>query len=112
MADPISVPARELVWELGPTLVATLAGTKDRTAPQSWADGTAEPDEHEAERLRAASESWHVVAAADGPDVARAWFIGMNPWLGDVTPVSAIREGKFAQVRAAAQAAAKDTFSG
>jgi hypothetical protein len=44
--------------------------------------------------------------------VARQWFIGANPWLGDESPVSAIREDRFTDVSAAAGAMVNDSFSG
>ncbi len=33
-----------------------------------------------------------MTAGARGEHVARAWFIGANPWLGYETPVTASRE--------------------
>jgi len=40
------------------------------------------------------------------------WFIGSNPWLGQDTPVDAIREGRFREVAAAAGAMVGEAFSG
>jgi hypothetical protein len=40
----------------------------------------------------------------EGRDIARRWFIGGNPILGETTPVMAIREDRHAEVRRAAQA--------
>jgi hypothetical protein len=64
------------------------------------------------ERLELAEAVWCTVQGAEGPEVARAWFIGGNPWLGDDTAITAIREGRFKEVIAAAQAVVDDSFRG
>lgn len=51
-----------------------------------------------------------MVSDLEGGSVARAWFIGANPWLGDDTPVNAIRDGKWTAVAAAAKALVDDSF--
>ncbi|MEV8523199.1 hypothetical protein AB0451_03425 [Streptomyces sp. NPDC052000] len=43
-----------------------------------------------------------LIAAADGPDIARAWMVGMNPELDDQAPLLVIRDGDTAAVLAAA----------
>ncbi|MFD1210907.1 hypothetical protein ACFQ36_02480 [Arthrobacter sp. GCM10027362] len=104
---------RLLAGELGPTLVAALAGNPDRAMPGRWIeeDGP-EPDAAEAERLRFARQQWQRLADAGGTDTARAWFIGTNPSLGDNSPVSAIREGRFQDVERAVTAMINDEFAG
>lgn len=84
---------RRLIAALGPTLVAGLAGSRDRSAPHEWAkaDGP-EPSPEALPRLACAYEVWLKVAEAEGDDVARAWFVGGNPRLSDDTPVTAIRK--------------------
>lgn len=52
------------------------------------------------------------MSAIEGDDVARLWFVGANPWLNEDTAVTAIREGRFKQVRDAVQALADDSFGG
>lgn len=42
------------------------------------------------------------IAAVVGPDVARAWLVGMNPLLDDRAPLVVIRDGGTAAVLAAA----------
>lgn len=42
--------------------------------------------------------------AEAGRDVARGWFIGGKPLLGESAPILAIREDRYAEVRRAAQA--------
>ncbi|MHB1329972.1 MAG: hypothetical protein ACYC2K_17370 [Gemmatimonadales bacterium] len=90
---------RRLIDALGPTLVAALAGSKDRTAPHEWAkvDGS-EPSPEALPRLACAYETWTLLAAADGDRIARQWFIGGNPHLNENTPITAIREDRHGDV--------------
>ncbi|MGF9662851.1 hypothetical protein AAIH25_13360 [Arthrobacter crystallopoietes] len=104
---------RELADSLGPTLVAALTGNRVRLSADDWVmeDGP-EPDENEAERLRCALEQWNLLAQAENPDTARAWFVGANPMLEDESPVTAIREGRFEEVRRAARSYMDQEFPG
>ncbi|MDP3949510.1 hypothetical protein [Microbacterium sp.] len=52
------------------------------------------------------------MAAAEGEQVARLWFVGGNPWLRDNTPITAIREDRFDEVANAVQALLDDSFGG
>lgn len=110
---PISEVTRQLLSALGPTLVATLAGNRDTDMPRQWArfDG-ATPTPEEQERLRLAHHAWRMVSNAEGEDLARLWFIGANPWLGDTTVISAIRMLRTRGVMTAATAMVQDSFSG
>lgn len=97
--------ARQLVAHLGPTLVAVLAGVRDRKLPHKWAnEGGPTPRAEALQRLQVAHRAWIAVATAEGEDVARAWFIGANPRIDEVPPYVAIRDGKFNKVIAAAAA--------
>lgn len=104
---------RRLNSSLGGTLVASLAGSKDAKLPYRWAkaDGPA-PKNEAMRRLQFAYEQWTKLAEAEGEHVARAWFIGANPWLDYDTPVTAIREDRFKDAGKAAQAVIDDSFSG
>lgn len=95
---------RELNLSLGPTLVASLAGSKDRKLPIRWAksDGP-EPRADATRRLTFAHRQWTLLAAADGEHVARQWFIGGNPFLRENTPITAIREDRHAEVAGAVE---------
>jgi len=42
-----------------------------------------------------------LLAASDGTAVARQWFIGGNPRLGEDTPITAIREDRHEAVASA-----------
>ncbi|WP_394194121.1 hypothetical protein [Microbacterium foliorum] len=105
---------RRLTSVLGPTLVSTLAGSKDTRAAIAWGseDGP-QPDADASRRLECAEAVWRKVSDAEGADVARLWFIGANPFLrGEDTAITAIREGRFDEVARAAQALVDDSFSG
>lgn len=86
---------RALNATLGSTLVAALSGSKDRELPRRWAKpGGPEPRGQFANRLQFAHRQWALLAAADGDQVARQWFIGGNPLLNGATPITAIREDR------------------
>jgi hypothetical protein len=104
---------RRLNGSLGGTLVASLAGSKDAKLPYRWAkaDGPA-PKNEAMRRLQFAYEQWTMLAEAEGEHVARAWFIGANPWLEYDTPITAIREDRFKETGKATQAVLDDSFSG
>ena len=96
---------RELNGALGPTLVAAATGSKDRKLPIKWAkDDGPRPGADFERRLRLMSRTWGVVAEHEGAHVARAWFIGANPFLGERTPLTAIRDDDAPQLGRAAQA--------
>lgn len=98
----IHVMVRELNKALGPTLVAALSGIKDRKQPTRWAqpDGPI-PGHESSKRLILAHSEWHRIVAEEGDHVARAFFIGGNPILGEDTPITAIREDRGAELVAA-----------
>lgn len=100
---------RQLNMHLGPTLVAALAGTKDRKMPIRWAkaDGPT-PGTDFNRRLQLAHRVWTSVSGAEGDHVARSWFIGGNPHLGEDTPLTGIREDRDREVVAAAEAFVND----
>lgn len=55
-------------------------------------------------RLRTSFEIATMLMQVDAPEVVRAWFISLNPQLGDVTPVEVIHNGDLKEVMAAARA--------
>jgi hypothetical protein len=68
-------------------MVTAMAGARVRLSANDWVleDGPV-PDEDEEARLRFAYEQWNLLAGAEGPDDARAWFIGANPKLAMTRP--------------------------
>jgi hypothetical protein len=89
---------------LGPRLTALIAGTKDPSAVAHWAAGDRTPRPDPERRLRAAFQVFHLVQSVESPHVARAWFIGMNPQLDDLSPAEALAEDRLREVMAAARA--------
>ncbi|SDI93935.1 hypothetical protein SAMN04488693_13611 [Arthrobacter subterraneus] len=104
---------RRLNAALGATLVAALAGSKDRRISYKWAqqDGP-NPNPAAVKRLQFAYAQWILVSEAEGEHVARMWFIGANPWLDHDSPIDAIRDDKFRETAAAAAAMVDDGFIG
>lgn len=116
-ARTMRLSGREIVERLnrhlGATLVATLSGVKDRKLPYRWArDGAGSPNPVAIERLTAAHRVWLELADAESDDVARAWFVGANPYLDERAPVMALRAGEIRQVLQAAQAFLNGTWQG
>lgn len=101
---------RRLNSHLGATMVAALAGSRDSKLPYKWAKTTV-PNTDAEQRIRLAHRLWRVIADAESDHIARAWFRGANPVLGEVSPVIALREGRFAEVVAAATAFVEGAWS-
>lgn len=86
-------------------LVAYVAGVKDAKTVTRWASGEVENVRHENERrLRTAYEIAQLLVRFDSPRVVKAWFIGLNPQLGDVSPAEAIHDGELKEAMSAARA--------
>ena len=88
--------------------MATLAdpcGVRDCKLPYRWAkaDGPI-PSDEAIVRVQTAHQIWQLLSSVDDDHVARAWFIGVNPRLGDVQPVMPLRDRKLAETLAAARA--------
>ena len=101
---------RRLNSHLGATMVAALSGSRDSKLPYKWAKTTV-PNDHAEQRIRLAHRLWRMIADAESDHIARAWFRGTNPVLGEVPPVLAIREGRFVDVVAAANAFLESAWS-
>lgn len=101
--------ARELAEALGPTLVAVLAGVKDRKLPPKWALPTGPTPRAESERkLRTAHRVFTALARNQDAHIARSWFIGLNPLLDEMQPVVALNEGRDREVIEAARSYLRD----
>jgi hypothetical protein len=94
-----------LIKCLGPTLVAALSGARDVELPEAWARGDApQPSIDSLRRMEAALQAWKLIARRpEDQHIARAWFIGANPVLGDRMPVVMLRAGECDWVLAAAR---------
>ena len=100
---------RRLNAHLGATLVAALTGSKDSKQPHRWAksDGPVPGPDFE-RRLRLAHRAWRQIADAENDHLARAWFIGGNPWLDEDAPLTGIREDRDSDVMNAVAALLED----
>lgn len=90
---------------LGRRLVAYVAGVKDAKTVTRWVSGEVENVRYENERrLRTAYEISQLLVRFDSPRVVKAWFIGLNPQLGDASPAEAIHDGELKEAMSAARA--------
>lgn len=83
---------------LGPKLCAYLGSVTELRTVDEWAEGAREPSEAVQRRLRLAFQVAGAIADVDGAEVARAWFQGLNPQLGDRSPARLLREGDLDEV--------------
>ncbi|WP_084709757.1 hypothetical protein [Rubrobacter aplysinae] len=90
---------------LGRRLVAYIGGVSNTRTVARWASGenTVRGDEAIA-NLREAYEAAYLITRRDSPEVAKAWFVGLNPQLGDLSPAEALREGSRKEVKSAVRA--------
>lgn len=95
--DPLIPTIEQALGEklLGPRLVAYVAGIES---------GEEANRQESAERIRAAREIAQLLSEFDSLRVVKAWFIGPDPQLGEVSPAEAIREGKLREAKDAAHA--------
>ncbi len=105
VSKPLCEVATLLQELLSVRLTAYLAGVKSGKSVARWASGEVEGIRQESEqRLRTAYEITQLLLQFESPKVVRAWFIGMNPELDDISPAEIIREGRFREAIGAAKA--------
>lgn len=88
-------------------LTAVMAGVKDGKTIARWAAGETGDirDDQKILRLQTAYQIvLMLLQSSDTPQIVKAWFIGLNPQLGDVSPAEAIREDRLQEALAAARA--------
>ncbi|THJ68478.1 hypothetical protein E8P82_00740 [Arthrobacter echini] len=93
---------------LGPALTQLIAG-KDRQTTSRWMSGKQLPKSLEPERrIRAAYQIFmfltHDPQAPQSAHTVRAWFMGMNGQLDDMSPAEAIAANRTREAMAAARA--------
>ena len=104
----ISIVVKDLRDLLGVRLVAFLAGVKETRAVHEWAEGDRDIRSQEvADRLRVAYQVARLITYRDSPEVAQAWFQGLNPKLGDRSPARMLRGGDLEEVGPEILAAAR-----
>ena len=106
VSAPVSEIAGLLQHLLSRRLTAYVAGVSDGKTVSRWANGeVAEIRDHTMEqRLRTTYEIAQLLMGYDSAQTVKAWFIGLNPQLGDVSPAEAIRDGRLREALAAARA--------
>jgi len=97
----------ELRAVLGARLVAYLGSVRETRAVRQWAEGQREPSEEVRNRLRVALQIAVPLAETESPQIAQAWFQGLNPQLNDRSPARMLREGEVDEVGPAVIAAAR-----
>jgi len=90
---PIGAVTRKLTDILGAQLVAYIGSVKETRAVREWSDGKRAPQGDTPYRLRFAYRVAKCIADSDGAETAQAWFQGLNPLLGNVSPAQLIRKG-------------------
>lgn len=97
--------AQQVFIRLGLTLTAFMTNTRRRADVNDWGNGTAEPNEDQLRRLAVALELFDKVAAEEGPDNTRQWFMGKGALINgeEGSPATAIRLGEFESARASAK---------
>jgi hypothetical protein len=105
ISAPISEVAGQLQELLSRRLTAVVAGVKEGKTVSRWANGeiTEIRDPFTEQRLRTAYEIALLLLEHDSPQTVRAWFIGLNPQLGDTSPAEAIHDGQLQEALAAAR---------
>lgn len=88
-----------LSCDLGPALTSVLTGA----SRSGFRRAALQVDSGAEARLRTAYEVFTGLAAQEGPSVARAWMIGMNPHLEDQSPIAVLAQDRYADVLLAAR---------
>lgn len=94
-----SVLVAALVDQLGLKLVAYLGGVHDVRTVRYWGEGTCALTRiGQIERLRFAFYVADMITSHTCIAVTQAWFQGLNPILGDVSPALMLRTGDIEEV--------------
>jgi hypothetical protein len=103
--ESLATIASVLQEVLSRRVTAYTVGVKDAKTVSRWASGevTEIRNPEVEQRLRDTYAIVQLVLSVTSPRVVRAWFIGMNPELEDVSPAEAIREGQGREAMLAAR---------
>lgn len=98
--------AHALQTLLSRRIAAYIAGVNDGKTVTRWANGEVSEirDPETEQRLRTTYEIFLLLMQHESVHTVKAWFIGLNPQLGDVAPIDALREGRLRDTIAAARA--------
>ena len=92
---------RSLRKDLGASLLAVMVDVPAARIVDEWARGKATPTPVQERRLRAGYEVVRTLRAWEAADTIRAWFVGMNPLLGDTSPALMLAKDPAAVLEAA-----------
>ncbi len=104
MSIPIAHVVAELVDLLGATTVAVIGGVGETRAVQRWLTDREPQRPHV---LRFALQIGLMIASSTDREIARAWFHGSNPALGDQSPMLVLRNQPLQEVQVHVLAAAR-----
>ena len=93
---PMAEVVSELIDILGLTPVAAIGGVKETRAVQQWTNGRKPQRPHV---LRFALRLATMIASTGDREMARAWFEGSNPALGDASPAHLLRDRRLEDVQ-------------
>lgn len=86
----------ELVDVIGKKMTALIGGVKDLRTVDAYIEGRGEESarKFDIERLRLALRIAKMLREQDDKSVVQAWFMGLNPQLGDRSPARLLRDGE------------------
>jgi len=105
IGSDVATVTKMLQSHLGQALLAVIVNSQPRTIAR-WISGQSTPSAATEKLLRDVAQVFDVITTVDTPQVARAWFMGMNPQLDDNSPAEVLAEdpGATRAVMAAARA--------
>ena len=92
-----------LIDKLGVSIVAFMVD-RDKTTVRRWAKGESALPLEANRALRLVYQVFKLLESVESDHTIRAWFIGMNPQLGDQSPAEAVRDDNLKDVLEAARA--------
>ncbi len=104
---PLPDLVRELVGLIGKKLTAYVGGVKDTRTVDGWINRAQPYGDDTERRLRCAFHVAAFLAQYDAPPVIQAWLTGLNPQLGDRSPLQLLRDGTPEEEGRAVLAAAR-----
>ncbi|HOF36884.1 MAG TPA: hypothetical protein PLZ83_08425 [Dermatophilaceae bacterium] len=93
-----------LVENLGSRLLCFIVGVDVRTIERWVSNRERNPRLEYEQRIRDTYQVFQTVLEVEASPTVRAWFMGMNPQLDDLSPAEAIRDGRSRDAMAAARA--------
>lgn len=92
-----------LIEKLGARLLAFMVN-RDPSTLSRWKKGEVTIPSECSGALRLIYQVFRMLESHESDHTIRAWFMGMNPQLDDMSPSEAVRDGKFREVLGAARA--------